>query len=268
METFCPICNKPKKEKNKFCSFSCCTINTNKNRDYSKNSAGLIKSRKLRLDAELGKLMDLEVTCHKCKEHFLVKERVKNFPKKKKYHCCRGCANAREAVKTEEHKKKVSIAAKKFYSQLPLEEKLRRAQRSVNSRFLYRSKGEAKLLEMLRSSFPEAEFTYGGSMIYKDKAICRDIISKKLKLCIEYDGIWHFKNINNQLSFKKMKDALYEEWILQSEYRLIRVTDNDFARNQSLYEELIDSIENRTEKIIKLFHFELWSESNRKDLVI
>lgn len=95
METFCPICSKPKKEKNKFCSFRCRNINTNKTRNYLKNSIGLIKSTNHRLDESLGKLMDLEVTCSRCGGHFLVKERIKKFPKKQKYHCSYACSNVR-----------------------------------------------------------------------------------------------------------------------------------------------------------------------------
>jgi hypothetical protein len=72
--------------------------------------------------------------------------------------------------------------------------------------------------------------------------------SDKLKICFEYDGVWHFKDIHNQLAKKQLKDALLEQWCLLNNYRLIRV-DEDFYINIQQIEELIYK---QTDKIIKI----------------
>lgn len=42
---------------------------------------------------KLGKIKYFPVRCHNCDKVFKVNEREKQFPKKEKYFCCKGCAN-------------------------------------------------------------------------------------------------------------------------------------------------------------------------------
>ena len=52
-----------------------------------------------------------------------------------------------------------------------------------------------------------------------------DLWSKKLKVVIEYDGIWHFKDIHNQLERKQNVDRITKRFCEENGYRLIRVDE-------------------------------------------
>ena len=72
--------------------------------------------------------------------------------------------------------------------------------------------------------------------------------SDVLKVCFEYDGIWHFKDIYGQLDKKQNKDKLLELWCINNNYRLVRV-DEDCYKNIQQIEELIY---NSLDAIIKI----------------
>ena len=102
---------------------------------------------------------------------------------------------------------------------------------STNKRFT--SKNEVLIREYFINTYPNDEWTFGGGIKINGQQISRDLYSNKLKICFEYDGIWHFKDIYGQLNKKKLKDSLLEQWCLDNKYSLIRL-DEDHFNNQSL----------------------------------
>lgn len=245
----CPICGNEKPDKNKFCSFTCRNKWINSRKNYPLQGLAIAKTKALLFPKK-----DFDVICSTCGVSFCVRERVEKFPLKEKYFCSRSCANTRNH--TVAVKKKISSALQKRYQNLSIEEKIKRVTGSTCGKRIFRSKGEISLLKLLKRSIPHGDFTYGGAISYNGNIISRDIISTKLKVGIEYDGIWHFKDIKNQLKQKQFKDRLYEEWITKSDYRLIRVTATNFSKNLDLYEELVDAILHSKKKILKLYHFD------------
>lgn len=246
--TKCPICEKSKPLKNKFCSFTCRNKWINSRKDYVSQGIAIAKVKAIQFPKNY-----FNVVCYKCGNGFSVRERIEKFPSKKKYFCSRSCANGK--AHTSVTKQKISSSLKRWYRGLSVEEKIDRVS-GVRKGRIFRSKGEIVLLKMLRQSIPQGKFTYGGAISHRGYIISRDIVSKKLMVAIEYDGIWHFKNIKDQLAQKQFKDRLYEEWIRESDYRLIRVTAVDFTKDKDLYDQLINGILNKNDKILKLYHFD------------
>jgi hypothetical protein len=81
--------------------------------DKNKNSKNTqnIKIAVLKtFEKKLGKWRLFDVKCHTCKKIFQVKEREKQYPKKKIYFCCRSCANHR--IHSVECKAKISKSLK------------------------------------------------------------------------------------------------------------------------------------------------------------
>lgn len=96
--------------------------------------------------------------------------------------------------------------------------------------------------------------TSGGGFKYKDKILTRDIYSNDLKIIVEYDGVWHFKDIHGQLEEKKIKDRLLEEWVIDNDWRIVRISDDLYRKEKGKYLEiLINSIYNRLDKVIKIY---------------
>ena len=119
----------------------------------------------------------------------------------------------------------------------------------MKSRFT--SKTEVLIREHFIDKFKNDGWTFGGNIRHKEEQLVRDLYSKKLKVCFEYDGIWHFKDIHGQLKKKQMKDKYLEEWCLLNGYRLIRYDENSFNKQTSL-DEIEDLIYNRSDDIIKI----------------
>ena len=115
---------------------------------------------------------------------------------------------------------------------------------------------EIRKYEFVFNKFPDDSWTYGGGLKYKNEKITRDLYSNKLKVCFEYDGVWHFKDIHGQLEKKQYKDKLLEEWCIENNYRLIRLKDEVYLKNKSkVLDLLIDEIYNGTNKIVKIYDY-------------
>ncbi len=113
---------------------------------------------------------------------------------------------------------------------------------------IFSSKNERAIIKYFKENFPNDEWTSGGMIIQDGVRISRDMYSNKLKVCFEYDGIWHFKDIHDQLESKQHKDQLLEEWCLENDYRLIRV-DELVYENEN---QIVDLVYNNKEQIIKI----------------
>ena len=62
------------------------------------------------------------------------------------------------------------------------------------------------------------------------------------KICIEYDGIWHFKNIHNQLEEKQKKDKLLNKWCVENGYCLIRIDDKEYVKRKNEILQIVHQI--------------------------
>ena len=82
--------------------------------------------------------------------------------------------------------------------------------------------------------------------------ITRDLYSNKLKICFEYDGVWHFKDIHGQLESKQKKDYALEKWCKINGYRLIRISESWFTEElKSNINEVVSIIYNTTDQVLK-----------------
>ena len=105
----------------------------------------------------------------------------------------------------------------------------------------------------MMQKFPSDGWTFGGHIVIDGLGISRDLYSNKLKICFEYDGIWHFKDIHGQLELKQKKDMALEKWCKVNGYRLIRLTESWFI--EELHKDvnsIIPLIYETTDPIIKL----------------
>jgi len=176
-------------------------------------------------DKTYGKLLKFKVVCYnpRCKKEFFIKEREKSFPKKEKYFCCRSCANSNRPKSpkriTKEYKVNLSNKIKEAWKRGCFNDL------SKTNKY-FSSKGEREIRKYFKEMFPDDDWTSGGGIIFKNTTISRDLYSNKLKVCVEYDGIWHFFDIKGQLSQKQYKDHLLEEWCRLHNYRLIRISEN------------------------------------------
>lgn len=111
----------------------------------------------------------------------------------------------------------------------------------------FTSKNEVLIREHFINNFSEDGWTFGGSIKIGDSRITRDLYSKKLKICFEYDGIWHFKDIHDQLEGKQAKDRLLEQWCIENQYSLIRLDEDKFMDGSlKMLEEIFYSLKEPT----------------------
>jgi len=210
-----------------------------------------LQNRKRQLDLErYGELKWFEVECYKCGVRFCIKERDKKFPEKEKYFCCRSHANSKtnSGPKSKESRLKVSQKSKKCWQ----DPNYRRKVMNSNAWNKFSSKGERDLQNFFLEYCSDDEWTFGGGLKIEDKIISRDLYSKKLKFCIEFDGIWHFKDIHGQLEDKQYRDNLLETWCIDNGYKLIRIEDGWYNKDPKYWKHIIlDEAYNGNKQIIK-----------------
>ena len=120
---------------------------------------------------------------------------------------------------------------------------------SINKRRIFSSKKEREIVSFFKENFPNDEWKSGGRLKLNDtENLSRDMWSDKLRVCFEYDGIWHFKDIHGQLNKKQIKDRLLEQWCTVNNYRLIRVDEDSYIDVQQVK----DLIYNKQDQIIKI----------------
>lgn len=97
------------------------------------------------------------------------------------------------------------------------------------------SRPEKCLYKILNKLFPDLNFK-NNQQLFNNKFVFNktlrkqiDIFSKDYKIIVEFDGMFHFKNISkwNQLERTKMKDKCLNE--LCNEYCIIRVSADQFS---------------------------------------
>lgn len=169
-----------------------------------------------------GKWIKETVKCsnEKCNNNIHIKYR--EGKKKIKYFCSRSCANYRGSTKkyfTKEIRNNLSNIVKNAWVRGDYDHTL------DDKRFS--SKREREIRTYFKEKYPEYEWKSNRLKNYKNEILTCDLYSHKLKICFEYDGVWHFKNICNQLKDKQHKDKLLENWCLENNYRLIRIDENE-----------------------------------------
>lgn len=87
--------------------------------------------------------------------------------------------------------------------------------------FIWSSKREREIITYFKEKYKDDEWTWG--IIYKK--LNPDLWSRKLKIIIEYDGIWHFKDIHGQLKRKQETDRKILKFCQDNNYRLIRIDE-------------------------------------------
>ncbi|MCK9575499.1 MAG: hypothetical protein WC979_02025 [Candidatus Pacearchaeota archaeon] len=194
-----------------------------------------------------GEIIEKIVSCHICGKSFSIKEHENKC--KEKYYCSVSCSNTRNH--SIETRNKMSLSLKQAWKtnsnlQLTTSSHLK------NKRFS--SKNELIIRDFFKSEYPDDNWTFGGNLNIDEYRISRDLYSNKLKVCIEYDGIWHFKNIHNQLKEKQDKDAALEKWCILNSYRLIRISENVFTQNiNDKLKQLADEVYNGNQQIVKYY---------------
>lgn len=95
---------------------------------------------------------------------------------------------------------------------------------------IHRSKPEIAIVNFIKTNYKQDGWKSGGQLkLSNGDTLSRDLYSDKLRVCFEYDGIWHFENICGQLEKKQLKDKLLEEWCVANNYRLIRVDELQYT---------------------------------------
>ena len=213
-------------------------------RDLSEYKVKASCSAKAENERRHGKYINEIVECSKC--NIPINISYRDGKKKLKYFCSRSCANSR-GPRSKIFKEIVSKHIQTLWinghydttTALNHTKQLRR---------YFSSKNERLILEYFKNNYANDEWTSGAGLIFNGVRLSRDMYSKKLRICFEYDGIWHFEDIHGQLADKQLKDRLLEEWCIYNNWRLIRVDENSFT-NISQIEDLIYK---QTDPIIKI----------------
>ena len=213
------------------------------------------KNNRIRSIRRFGEYKTFTVTCDnpKCGKQFVVYEQEKRFLAKKHY-CSLKCSHSRTSSFTLKTRQKLSTTMKNIANYLrennPDEFQRRFGPKENNRRFT--SKNERKIRDFIKSKFPEDNWTFGGHIVIDGLGITRDLYSNKLKICFEYDGVWHFKDIHGQLESKQKKDYALEKWCKINGYRLIRISESWFTEElKSNVNEVVSIIYNTTDQILK-----------------
>ena len=209
-------------------------------------------SKKISEAKTKNKIVDVEIKCEECGKFFKTQKKIdKNllpvkFSSKHKTEfktrfCSTFCAHKQGSKfltkEGLESLRKHAINNLKFMSSCS------NSHLNQNRKY-FSSKREREILEHFKEKYPEDGWTFGP---ITNKLNC-DMYSRKLKIAFEYDGIWHFKDIHNQLKRKQEVDKLLEEYCIQEEYRLIRIDEN---KKLSLID-IEKLIYHRTEPILKI----------------
>lgn len=247
-ERICKFCNNTFNVKGRVFSNHVRWCNKN---NSSNNTSGISEGVNNYYDKKLGILTSYDLKCSSptCDKLFTIKERSKQFPKKEKYFCSRSCANKR--IHSSNTKSKISKKMKEVWEN---EEYVKRHIEFIsNSKTIFNSKGERDILKYLQKRFPHDKWTSGGALKYNNEILTRDIYSKLLKVNIEYDGIWHFKDIHGQLEKKQNKDKLLNKWSNVNNYRMIRISEDFYKRDSESLIKLIETVYNNIEQYVELY---------------
>jgi hypothetical protein len=188
-----------------------------------------------------GEKQNYTLNCKKCNNGFNVLCRKKDI--NKHLFCSRSCANSR-GKRSLDFKQKVSEKIKKHWKDGTFDHIVELTTNTT----IFSSKVEREIVKYFKDNHKSDGWKSGGPFKFENEFIVRDLYSDKLKVCFEYDGIWHFKDIKNQLKNKQYKDFLLEKWCSDNNYKLIRIQEGYFES----FEMLEKLIYEDSRKLIKI----------------
>ena len=219
--------------KNKFCNVSC----QNEFQNTQKN------------DKKYGKFVDYSVKCISCAKIFIVNEREKLHPQKKKYYCSRSCANKRKHSQGTKDKISLKLKTKKRltvnceYCGNSFEQK-RETQRfcgnSCSTKFRMPLRGYERIggLCSVKSQNKRGKNEIFFAKLCCDKfksVLCNeqifngwdaDVIIEDYKIAVLWNGVWHYKKISknhsllqtenrDKLKIKEIVNCGYEPYVIK-----------------------------------------------------
>lgn len=182
------------------------------------------------------------------------------YEKRKYKFCTRSCSSSYNSkLMSNETKQRISKSVIKFRIEHP-EIANKWTSTHINNKH-FNSKGEKELLNIIQNQFPQFHFTCGSLRKIAERTYkSLDIYSNELKLIIEYDGVYHFKNIYNNLEQVQLKDELLNKWCINNNWKIIRVNEITYINQKdkvlSTIFELINN--HQTIPIISKLYWEWW----------
>lgn len=229
----------------------CIKNTTNGDKGRKSNSIGT----KIRYEKEYGKKIILEKKCKECGTLFNIIIREKKSYKYLKTFCSKACSNkfrSKDKQFQSKIKKAISSGIKQKWQDKEYATKVLNSQSQTNKRFS--SKGEREIRQHFQQKFKNDHWTSGLIAHFKNTRLTSDLYSKSKKIAIEYDGIWHFKNISGQLKEKQRKDKLLKEWCSKNNFKLIRIKEDIYLKNKEKTLQKIEFFINESnEQYIELY---------------
>lgn len=219
---------------------------------FSAEAIQSIKDKKLvRDNLKYGIFINEIDHCFKCGKDVPITYREKRG-KKEKYYCSRFCANSRNH--TQEIKDKIGNSTSKSLKEKWANDDEYR-NKCLNGTIIWSSKSERNLKKYFQEKFIDDEWTSGGRILYNKIPISRDLYSNKLKISIEVDGIWHFKDIHGQLKDKQIKDLALNNWSIDNNWRILRIKEEllNTKYSQSYYDLIIDFVYKQNTKYLEIY---------------
>ena len=184
--------------------------------------------------------IEYEIICPECNKKFTVCVTEAEYKRGAyRHYCSKSCAN-KQGSKHVDYSKVSSWAKENPTGWASID------YIATGSRVNH-SKRELEIVDFLKSNFPDDEWKVGfvPNALFNGSRINPDIHSNKLKIIIEYDGIWHFKDITGQLLKKQQLDRDTLQWCQIYNYRLIRIDEDLKISN----DEIVNAIYNSNNKL-------------------
>jgi hypothetical protein len=182
-----------------------------------------------------------EVECPECGATFMTtkeENKLTNEVRYSRHYCSTSCAH-KQGSKFTDYKKVAEWQKAHPSGCFSLEWKINHPEFAKNF-----SKRELEIVNYFKTHFPEDEWKQGfinGSTKVDGFMINPDLWSKKLKVVIEYDGIWHFKDIHGQLERKQNADKATLKFCKENGYRLIRIDEDLNISNEIIENEVYNN---------------------------
>lgn len=179
----------------------------------------------------------ITTSCAHCGNHFTYIKIIEHKERKTCSKSCNASFSNNQRVKdgykpkpssviwTREKRQIASELSKKLWANPNYSNKILNSQ---NNQKYFTSKNERLIRDYFIKKYPKDNWTFGGALKIENEIVTRDLYSNTLKICFEYDGVWHFRNIRGQLERKRKKDILLEKWCIQNNFSLIRLDEDQF----------------------------------------
>lgn len=126
----------------------------------------------------------------------------------------------------------------------------------------WRSKPELALFELVKMidgyTFMNNQFIKDETFMSKTKRKQVDIADVNMGVYLEFDGPWHFQNINGSLQENIARDKLFDEYIERNQLKLIRISHDQYSygKGGSFKEEclkqLFDALKDPKPGVVKI----------------